>query len=924
MTRLFMFRSPGMLACLAFCFLLFSSAAPGNDLKRTGHVLNRLAYGPSPEDLQRIQDTGIAHYIQGQLAFETLDESDNQALHTREAALFGEVIPATEKHLINVGALWRYFKGTEEPPTGWRLTNFDDEAWLAGPTGIGYGDKDDETVLTDMRRTSSQAGYISLYARHTFVLTDESRQAVSDLLLRVDFDDGFQAALNGVAVARKNLPDRQVAYDQKAQASHEAGTPETFNLTPYKALLQTGTNVLTVQVHNRSITSSDLSLIPELISRTRLPGPSLVTINGIDELQQLVHIRGVYARRQLQAVLAEFWENHFTTDYDKLADYFDELQNSDGSDAMSRDQARAEAAQVEYREYEFFHDRALGHFGDLLLYSATSPSMLVYLDNVLNVKAAPNENYAREILELSAFGVDNRYTQGDLEELARCFTGWTTVKLRPDQVSNFPTFALAPPTESGVQTDDEVLIDLGDSWRYFKGQSEPTPAWATRAFSARDWLAGPTGLGYGDGDDATVLSDMRHNYTSVYLRRTFQIDDPAQITGLVLEVAYDDGFVAFLNGQEVARSSNMEGRGTPPPYDQTASPNHEVTDGVELFSLMPYRHLLLPQENILALQIHNGTKGSSDLSVLPRLINRRILPGSTESGDRYGIWTFRFDPAQHDTAAKVLYPDTPYELAMPAGRTGANGVRDALDAIEAMAGHPSTAEYICIKLIQRFVSDQISLARVKAGAVSPELGTLLNDAVEAWQSTDPPGHVATVLETILDPQNQENLFWSNSTHRNKVKTPVEYINSSLRALAADASGIGLPGLNRDMGMHLFTRDDPDGYSELGSDWMDTASMLERIEFVRTLASNTETKFSWDSLALLESGLASSDLIVAYFDAVLFQGTLTQTDKTLILAYLNTDKNGQWQPLDATRPTAFQERIQAATGYILSLPQWHFQ
>ncbi|NQV31549.1 MAG: DUF1800 family protein, partial [Phycisphaeraceae bacterium] len=705
---------------------------------------------------------------------------------------------------------------------------------------------------------------------------------------------------------------------------HEAGTPETYDLTAQKALLQIGDNVLAFQVHNRSITSSDLSLIPELISRTRLPGPPLVTIKGIEELQQLVHIRGVYARRQLQAVLAEFWENHFTTDYDKLVDYFDELQNSDASDAMSRDQARAEAAQVEYREYEFLHDHALGTFGDLLLYSATSPSMLVYLDNVLNVKAAPNENYAREILELSAFGVDNRYTQEDIEELARCFTGWTTVKLPPDQISSFPKSALNPPTQSGVQFEDEVLIDLGDSWRYFKGRSEPNPGWSTRTFSGRDWLGGPTGLGYGDGDDATVLDDMRYNYTSVYARSSFHIDDPAQVTGLVLEVAYDDGFVAFLNGQEIARTSNMEGRGSPPPYDQTASQSHEVTKGIELFSLMPYHNLLLPGENVLAFQVHNSSKGSSDLSLLPRLVNRRILPGSIESGDRYGIWTFRFDPAQHDTTRKVLYANTPYEQVMAAGRTGASGVRDALDAIQAMAGHPSTAEYICIKLIQRFVSDRISLTQVKGGSVSPELSMLLNDAMEAWQSTDPPGHIATVLETILDPRDQENLFWSTSTYRNKVKTPIEYINSSLRSLAADASGMGLPGLNRDMGMHLFTRDDPDGYSELGSDWMDTASMLERIEFVRTLASNTESDFVWDSLALFESGLTTPDLIVDYFDAILFQNTLTQTDRSLILGYLNTDKNGQWQPLDATQPAAFQSRVQACIGFMLSLPQWHFQ
>src|SRR5690606_13420392 len=158
--------------------------------------------------------------------------------------------------------------------------------------------------------------------------------------------------------------------------------------------------------------------------------------------QELIHIRGIYSERQLQAILAEFWENHFTTDYDNAAEYFEEeLRNSDARPAMAEDQAAAEAAQAEYPGYQFGHDNALGNFGDLLLYSATSPAQLIYLDNVLNVKDAPNENYAREILELFAFGVDNRYTQQDIEELARCFTGWGIRKVAYDQAQPFPASA---------------------------------------------------------------------------------------------------------------------------------------------------------------------------------------------------------------------------------------------------------------------------------------------------------------------------------------------------------------------------------------------------------------------------------------------------------------------------------------------------
>ena len=118
---------------------------------------------------------------------------------------------------------------------------------------------------------------------------------------------------------------------------------------------------------------------------------------------------------------------------------------------MGEDQAEQEAAQMEYQEYEFFHKNALGNFGDLLLYSAASPSMLIYLDNIVNEKKEPNENYAREILELFGFGAENRYTQLDIEELSKAFTGWNIRKAWPNDVKEFPQLAREPFTETSAQ-----------------------------------------------------------------------------------------------------------------------------------------------------------------------------------------------------------------------------------------------------------------------------------------------------------------------------------------------------------------------------------------------------------------------------------------------------------------------------------------
>ncbi len=158
-----------------------------------------------------------------------------------------------EQRLINIGDEWRYFKGTQAPPTDWNSLSFDDSTWLSGPTGIGYGDSDDATVLSDMNN-----GYLTVFARRAFTLTN----IPVALQLVLDYDDGFIAYLNGTQVAASQASN--TAYDAPADGEHEAGTPVVYDLTPYTHLLQPGPNVLAIQGHNYDVWSTDFSLIPVL------------------------------------------------------------------------------------------------------------------------------------------------------------------------------------------------------------------------------------------------------------------------------------------------------------------------------------------------------------------------------------------------------------------------------------------------------------------------------------------------------------------------------------------------------------------------------------------------------------------------------------------------------------------------------------
>jgi uncharacterized protein (DUF1800 family) len=126
-------------------------------------------------------------------------------------------------------------------------------------------------------------------------------------------------------------------------------------------------------------------------------------------------LRAIYSNRQLEEVLTDFWFNHFNVYLDKGADRF----------------------LITAYERDVIRPRVLGKFRDLLEATAKSPAMLFYLDNWQSRgNPAPagrgkrpatglNENYGRELMELHTLGVDGGYTQHDVTEVARCFTGWT-------------------------------------------------------------------------------------------------------------------------------------------------------------------------------------------------------------------------------------------------------------------------------------------------------------------------------------------------------------------------------------------------------------------------------------------------------------------------------------------------------------------
>ena len=169
-----------------------------------------------------------------------------------------------------------------------------------------------------------------------------------------------------------------------------------------------------------------------------------------------------------------------------------------------------------------------------------------------------------------------------------------------------------------AQTHWETAVYAEDVWSYYVGISAPPNNWKELTFDTSSWEDGQGGFGYADGDDNTVIP----NTLSVYFRKSFNITNVDEVLSMAIHGDYDDGFVAYINSVEVARSTNMGEPGADVTYDQTTDTDHEAVmyQGGDPEVFMLYENdlggILNAGENILAIEVHNVNETSSDMSGL--------------------------------------------------------------------------------------------------------------------------------------------------------------------------------------------------------------------------------------------------------------------------------------------------------------------
>jgi len=262
----------------------------------------------------------------------------------------------------------------------------------------------------------------------------------------------------------------------------------------------------------------------------------------------------------------------------------------------------------------------------------------------------------------------------------------------------------------------------------------------------------------------------------------------------------------------------------------------------------------------------NGGYTQQDVTEVARVFTGWTLEEPRDGGG------FVFKPKLHEPGTKKVLGH----------KINENGEKEGLQVLDSLAHHPSTAHFISLKLAKRFVADDPPPALVDAMA-------------KTFRKTD--GDLREVMRTML--QSEE--FWAPASYRAKVKTPFEYVVSALRATDADVTETQ-PLLNQlnTMGMPIYGMQPPTGYSTSAETWVNSAALLDRMNFALSLANNRIGGTHFDVTRILPEQVPSDssgqsgdpNASQARLEQILLDGEVSpQTHQTIEHEIVNTTSSG---------------------------------
>lgn len=534
--------------------------------------------------------------------------------------------------------------------TDWTAIGFDDSTWpLSGPLGVGYDTGSDYNPYFGVDVIAMRSSNESCYIRVPFTIDGGIDPAdIESLRLKMRYDDGFVAYLNGVKIAEDHAPPSPV-WNSGATQNHSDGDAvdfQDFSANAALGALVAGTNVLSIHGLNNGSGSSDFLMQPILTATLAAPangGPSvsLAADTLVAAVNQDVTLTATASDSEGDT-LAYAW------DFNIGDTYAPEGQNEAVAvRRWSSPGLYVVTVTVSDRKGGIARERVLVKVGSSANEGVIQGRVLQGGQPVAGARVFV-EGTDRQCITLE----DGSYVMAGLSTssstaLGAMFDGdvfqsVVTMPLTPDpELSGVDFFGHAPaPAEAPVQamtlsphtasTDtastvplvarvwdnaiaDDLLIPFGVAWSYLDTGVDPGATWNTTGFDDSAWLFGPAELGYGDSQ-ATVVgfgADSENKHITTWFRRTFAVANVGEVSRLKLSVKRDDGVRVFLNGTEIARDNLTTGTvsaGTKASNDVSSS-NEEI---LIRFNIDPT--LLIEGDNILAAEIHQEDDDSGDLS----------------------------------------------------------------------------------------------------------------------------------------------------------------------------------------------------------------------------------------------------------------------------------------------------------------------
>ncbi|NND03259.1 MAG: fibronectin type III domain-containing protein, partial [Acidimicrobiia bacterium] len=584
-----------------------------DDVGINGYVVRRdgvvVATVPSAVFL----DEGLTPRTDYEYTVEALDSVN------RSGGISSPVVLETWARVLEADAPWMYLD-SGPPGRAWLDRGFDDSSWEAGHAQLGFGDNDEATDI--------EKGEFAYYFRSEF-RTPNGRE-VLDASIRLIRDDGAVVYLNGVEVMRSNMPSGPIAHNTPA-ASTTGGSEEDrwFTESVDPSLFTPGINVLAVEVHQRTENSSDVSfalgldaeLSDEPFDTSPPSAPKNLTVETKSASSLALEWRAASDDRGIDGYIVK--RNGTKVGY------------SDGLTFVDTNLA----PNTTYRYKVIAVDTSLNEGPPSLSRNGTTLADTSPPSKPTKLRVAKATGTSLKIKWQHArdqVGVSHYVVKADGNRIGTTSGRSFVLRgLEPDTEYHITVAAVDTSGNRGaarhIRQETEpyfvrrTAVAAGSHWRFLDDGSDQAGAWRERTFDARQWPRGEAELGYGDGDEVTIIDGGPGNdrHIATYFRRKFRIADVGAVQQVRMSIVRDDGVVVYLNGIEIFRDNMPSGEIG---YDTKALESVAGDAESEWVTVEVPANALRNGFNALAVEIHQSGQRSSDTSFdLELILNPHLL-----------------------------------------------------------------------------------------------------------------------------------------------------------------------------------------------------------------------------------------------------------------------------------------------------------